>query len=174
MSLLTSFDESLERQTRDEAGNPFDTVPALIHEHGRVRGFEKMRDVLLSSYHRLGQDNLLAVLKMVIELDRHALMSEVAQAKQRARFEQEAWERFQSYLRGEVDVPGTEKRGSEDAEDDRADAPSEGSRVRLPRRASGRRPGASKGDVRAPDDIVVAREGDGSQPQGDEEGTQVS
>lgn len=90
-------------ETNEEAvaAPDFGTVPALIREHGRARGFERLRDLVLERPDGMGTDNFLAVLKMVIELDRHALFSEVSEAKARDRMDKDAWEKFQEYLRGD-------------------------------------------------------------------------
>lgn len=88
-------------QTEPSITPGFSEVPVLIREHGRSRGFERLRDIVLEHPLSMGSESLLPVLKMVIELDRHALFSEVSEAKARERMDRDAWEKFQEYLRGD-------------------------------------------------------------------------
>lgn len=76
-------------------------IPPLIREHGRARGFERLRDLVLEHPDAFGTPNLLPVLKLVIELDRHALFGQLSEAKAREAGTREAWEKFQQYLRAE-------------------------------------------------------------------------
>lgn len=85
---------------------PLADVPAIIGESGRVKGFEAIRDMLLASWQYFARSsNPLAVLKSVLEMDRHALFAEVAAIKASGKFDQDKWEAYQRYLAGEVQAP---------------------------------------------------------------------
>lgn len=87
----------------------FTAVPVLIREHGRARGFERIRDLVLERPEAMGADSLLPVLKLVIELDRHAMFSAVSEAKAQERGDQDAWKKFQEYLHGDEATEGLTK-----------------------------------------------------------------
>lgn len=86
----------------------FSGVPALIREHGRARGFERLRDIVLENPEMLatiGKDNVpvgnyAAALKLVIELDRHALFARASEAKVQEKAG-DAWSQFQEYLQAD-------------------------------------------------------------------------
>lgn len=88
-------------------------IPGIIGAEGRVRGFEKLRDVLLANAERLGP--LLAVIKTILETDRHALFAAVAAEKQRHDEATEQWNWYKKYLSGEVMAPYKEDLGTEAA-----------------------------------------------------------
>ena len=81
-------------------------IPGKLHDNGRVAGFEALRDELLTNWRTLLDFiPLPALVKLVLETDRHALFSLVAEAKLSDRFDREKWDSFQEYLRGEVSEP---------------------------------------------------------------------
>lgn len=86
-------------------------VPAIIGDKGRVAGFEHLRDRLLSDWETFIARgvNAYSALKLVIEMDRHAMFAEVQARKQQGQFDQQLYADFQDYLHGEpnADPPNT-------------------------------------------------------------------
>jgi hypothetical protein len=83
----------------------FRDIPKTIAEKGRVKGFEALRDKVLTDWETLsGFCNAYSLLKLAIESDRHAMFAAVAEEKARGAFDREIWERYQDYLHGNVDV----------------------------------------------------------------------
>lgn len=80
----------------------FARIPKVIEKRGRAKGFEKIRDKLLKDWENLSAmtRSPLAVLKTVIEMDRHAMFAEVQQAKA-SKYTDEQYEKFQKYLEGD-------------------------------------------------------------------------
>lgn len=89
----------------DQSPAILSNIPSAIAEEGRVRGFEKLRDLILNftpETVKLGWDK---IVKMVLEVDRHALAAMVLEAKSKTDVTgQEKTEWFQKYLRGEIDL----------------------------------------------------------------------
>ena len=81
-------------------------VPGVIAKSGRVAGYEHLRDRLLADWEQFIARgvNPYSALKLVIEMDRHAMFADVQAEKKRGHFHEKMWEDFQSYLRGEVDA----------------------------------------------------------------------
>ncbi len=77
-------------------------MPETIAKEGRVKGFERLRDLVLENWRHLAPGNPLAALKAVLEIDRHALFSQVSEAKQQGQFQLDAWQLYQRYLNGEI------------------------------------------------------------------------
>jgi hypothetical protein len=90
-------------KTRKPRGK-FAKVPKIIRIKGRSAGFVSMRDKMLKDWEffATAARNPLAVLKTIIELDRHAMFSEV-QASKQSTFNDEQYIKFQKYLEGDVD-----------------------------------------------------------------------
>lgn len=88
----------------------FSRIPKVIERRGRAKGFEKIRDKLLKDWEGMSvlTRNPLAVLKTVIEMDRHAMFAEVQQAKA-SKYTDEQYEKFQKYLEGEDNGPGEDR-----------------------------------------------------------------
>ena len=80
----------------------FQSIPAILHKQGRIEGFEALRDALLEHVDELSS-NPLAVIKMVLETDRHALFAQVAEEKARLKRDVEAYDEFRRYLAGDID-----------------------------------------------------------------------
>lgn len=87
------------------AGYTLANIPGLISEVGRVKGFEALRDLILNFR---PEEVLLPwdkIVKMVLEVDRHALAAMVMEAKASTEVKgKEEYEWFQTYLRGEVEI----------------------------------------------------------------------
>lgn len=83
-------------------GALFAEIPQIIATSGRVRGFERIRDLILQNW--LALREVLSpynAIKLAMEADKHALLSETAQTKSKGKFDHEEWDKFQRYLRGE-------------------------------------------------------------------------
>lgn len=82
----------------------FEKFPGIFAGEGRVKGFEKLRDELLSNWEVMMNKgmNAYSVIKLVIETDRHAMFAEVQADKKAAQYSQKVWEEFQGYLQGGV------------------------------------------------------------------------
>ena len=104
------FDELL---TPDPKPNVFVDVPKFIAEHGRVKGFEEMRDLVLVNWPAMS--SVMAALKMALELDRHALMAEVALEKTKGGDKDRKWREIQRYLR--TGKPLTEEEPDDEEEE---------------------------------------------------------
>lgn len=90
----------------------FETIPNIIAERGRAKGWERLRDLLLERYEALG--DVWKVLKAVLEIDKHALYCTVAEAKAKGEMD-ERWEEFLGYLRGKgVEIPAGEDNGTQE------------------------------------------------------------
>lgn len=92
------------------ATSSFEDVPNIMEAKGRVSGFEAMRDMILSNWRALAAEYeipLPALLKLVLETDRHALFAAMAEEKMgdADRSKQKKWAWFQEFLEGKVDVP---------------------------------------------------------------------
>lgn len=88
----------------------FETVPGVMQTRGRVEGFEALRDLLLANWRDLAAGYnipLHALLKLVLETDRHALFAMLSEEKlgDADRAKQGRYKWFQQYLEGEVDSP---------------------------------------------------------------------
>ncbi len=89
-------------------------IPDEIRSGGRVAGFEALRDALLAHWPDLVRVmSPAAVIKAILETDRHAVFAQVAEEKARERFDLEAWRQFQDWLRGRIDVPPAPRRARE-------------------------------------------------------------
>lgn len=87
------------------SGGFFAEIPQIIASKGRVRGFEAIRDRVLTHWESLSRIcNPYSLLKLAIESDRHALFAVVAEEKARGAFDRDLWERYQDYLHGNVDI----------------------------------------------------------------------
>ena len=83
----------------------FGVVVTTIRDHGRVAGFQLARDVLFSKYELFRKSMPApAVLKLALEMDRHAMMCEVHADRARASADASVWQEYQRYLAGEIDV----------------------------------------------------------------------
>lgn len=81
-----------------------------MRDSGRVEGFESLRDLLLANWRELAAAYdipLQALLKLVLETDRHALFAMLSEEKlgDADKSKQRAHKWFQDYLMGEVDGP---------------------------------------------------------------------
>jgi len=85
---------------------PLKKIPKVIRRKGRVRGFEALRDKLLTDTEAMLASglSLYNVIKLVIELDRHALFAGVQEEKQRGKFDTTKYDEMQKYLEGEVQL----------------------------------------------------------------------
>lgn len=84
----------------------FSRIPKIIKKRGRAKGFEKVRDMVLLNWEMLGAiSNPLAALKLVLEIDKHAMFSEVAAEKAKGQFDMQLWGQFQDYLQGKIELP---------------------------------------------------------------------
>jgi hypothetical protein len=84
----------------------FAPVVHTIKRRGAAAGWRRGRDICLRDWETLKEEgmNAYAVLKLAIEMDRHALFTEVAADKTRTRVDAQTYEEYQRYLAGEVDV----------------------------------------------------------------------
>jgi hypothetical protein len=74
----------------------------------RVRGFEQLRDTLLTEWVALStRIPLHALLKLVLETDRHALYAMVAESKVDRTEDVDRWSAFQKWLHEGVRLPET-------------------------------------------------------------------
>lgn len=97
--------EAAERKKR----NLFAEIPALIESKGRVKGFERLRDLILLNWEELSSVlNPYSAIKLVLETDRHSLFSEISEEKQKDRFHDKKYQEFQEYLKGNIELPGAE------------------------------------------------------------------
>lgn len=86
----------------------FAELPSVMQQDGRVAGFEGLRDMLLANWRGLAAEfdiPLQALLKLVLETDRHALFAQVSEEKlgDADRSKQKKMKWFQDYLEGEVE-----------------------------------------------------------------------
>lgn len=81
-------------------------VPDVIRDQGRVAGFEHLRDRMLSDWEKFIKAgvNAYSALKLVIEMDRHAMFAEVQAEKKKGEVDQQKWDWYQKYLQGQVDA----------------------------------------------------------------------
>lgn len=83
----------------------FGPVVRTIRKKGPAAGWRLGRDICLRDWETLKEDMPpYAVLKLAIEMDRHALFSEVASDKVKTQRDAEVYEQYQRYLAGEADV----------------------------------------------------------------------
>lgn len=89
-----------------ESGGTLEDIPAVIETRGRVKGFEAIRDKLLIDWENfIGRGmSPYAVLKLVIEMDRHAMFAENQKSK-KDELDQKAYAEFQDYLHGKTELP---------------------------------------------------------------------
>jgi hypothetical protein len=81
-------------------------IPRIIKKRGRAKGFERIRDLILTNWEMLSAvSNPLAAIKLVLEVDKHAMFSEVAAEKAKGAFDMQLWSQFQDYLEGKIDIP---------------------------------------------------------------------
>lgn len=80
----------------------FSRIPKTIEKRGRAVGFTKIRDKLLKDWEffSAASRSPLAVLKTVIEMDRHAMFAEV-QASKLDSTSDDRYAKFQKYLEGD-------------------------------------------------------------------------
>ena len=88
----------------------FEIVPDVMRRRGRVEGFEALRDLLLEHWQGLAREYnipLQALLKLVLETDRHALFAALSEEKlgDADQAKQRRWTWYQQYLTGAVDDP---------------------------------------------------------------------
>lgn len=84
----------------------FVRIPKIIKKKGRAKGFERVRDLVLNNWEMLSAlSNPLAAIKLVLEVDKHAMFSEMAAEKAKGAFDMQLWLKFQDYLDGKLDVP---------------------------------------------------------------------
>lgn len=84
----------------------FEGAVARLARDGRVKGFEQLRDELLTHWRWLAHyRDPLAIIKTVLETDRHALFAQLSEQKAADKFQLDAWRAFQKYLEGEVSEP---------------------------------------------------------------------
>jgi hypothetical protein len=88
----------------------FARIPRIIKKKGRAKGFERVRDLVLTNWEMLGAvSNPLAALKLVLDVDKHAMFAEVAAEKAKGAFDMQLWSQFQDYLEGKIEIaPGSE------------------------------------------------------------------
>lgn len=80
-------------------------VARTIREQGRTAGFEAARDKCFEDFELLSQRVApYAVLKLAIEFDKHALYADLVATKERGKEDASAWDAYQRYLSGAVDV----------------------------------------------------------------------
>ena len=92
----------------------FERTPGELAERGRVAGFEHLRNELLRHWrvlHREYHIPLAALLKLVLETDRHILFAQLATLKlgDADSLRQQQWRWFREYLRGEHTSPVSEE-----------------------------------------------------------------
>lgn len=84
----------------------FATVADMLRQGNAAQGFARAAEVCLETFEVLSKKMPpYAVLKLAIELHKHALFCEVAQDKTRSQHDAAAYEAYQKYLAGETDVP---------------------------------------------------------------------
>ena len=84
----------------------FGPVAELLRQGSPATAFGKAAETLLDNFETMCQKmQPYAVLKLAIEMHRHALFCEVAQDKARTAHDEAAFDKFQEYLHGEADVP---------------------------------------------------------------------
>lgn len=83
----------------------FAPVVRTIQKSGAPAGWRKGRDICLRDWESLKDDgmNAYAVLKLAIEMDRHAMFAEVAADKSRNKYDEAAYAEYQRYLGGETE-----------------------------------------------------------------------
>ena len=83
----------------------FGPVARTIRKRGAVQGWRKGRDICLEKWDVL-KDEMppYAVLKLAIEMDRHALYCEVAADRARSQRDADVYADYQRYLAGETEV----------------------------------------------------------------------
>ena len=81
----------------------FGPVVRTLHED-RSGGWRQARDVMLTNFETFTAQygSPYQIVKLAIELDRHALFCDVAAAKDNREQDQEALKKFQDYLHGDV------------------------------------------------------------------------
>lgn len=88
-----------------KAGSTFGHIADEIRQHGRVSGFETFRDYVLENWDNLkGEINPYSAIKLALEIDRHALFSEVAELRKQGDKAAELSGELQDYLRGKIDM----------------------------------------------------------------------
>jgi hypothetical protein len=89
----------------NDEGRMLKDVPAIMRE-SRIAGFEHLRDRLLTDWEEFISKgvNAYSALKLVIEMDRHALFAQVQADKPKAKHDKDQWQEFQDYLKGKVEV----------------------------------------------------------------------
>lgn len=88
---------------------PLANVVETLQTTGRVAGFEQLRDALLTNWRSLASMGLplTAIIKMILETDRHALFALLAEEKlgERDASKQKGLENFQEFLKGNTNIP---------------------------------------------------------------------
>jgi hypothetical protein len=122
--MITSPDSHMPRKVPVDPNHIFARVPKIIRKRGRVKGFEAIRDLMLSQYETLAlRMNPYNVIKLALESDRHALFAEVAEAKSAGTgVHREMWDQFQSFLSGAVEAPGASTESAPESEELDAEA----------------------------------------------------
>lgn len=82
-------------------------IVQTLKEAGRSAGFSELRDLLLTEAAALKQDGigLPTLVKMVLEIDRHAMAAEMMAAKLKGGEAPTEWTSYQQYLSGEITLP---------------------------------------------------------------------
>lgn len=84
----------------------FSRIPKTIRKKGRAKGFEKIRDMVLINWEMLSAvSNPLATIKLVLEIDKHAMFAEVAAEKAKGSFDKGLWDEYRDYLQGKIELP---------------------------------------------------------------------
>lgn len=88
----------------------FETIPDVMKSGGRVEGFEALRDLILANWRDLAREfdiPLHALLKLVLETDRHAIFALMSEEKlgdgDKTALRNYKW--FQNFLLRGVDSP---------------------------------------------------------------------
>lgn len=88
---------------------PLADVVDTLQTSGRVAGFEQLRDALLTNWRSLASSGipLTAIVKMVLETDRHALFALISEEKlgDKDSQKQKIMENYQDFLRGKTEIP---------------------------------------------------------------------
>jgi hypothetical protein len=84
----------------------FGEVADLIRSGDPATAFTRAAEVVLERYELLKKEmGAAVVIKLAIDLHRHALFCEVALDKARTQHTEEAYKRYQDYLNGVTDTP---------------------------------------------------------------------
>lgn len=118
-------------------------IAQTLQEKGRTAGFMELRDLLLTQAGALREDgiHLQSIVKMVLEVDRHAMAAELLALKSSKGEAPPEWNEYQKYLRGEITLeeylstkPGVKAPQSTDETPN--DEQSDGKEQKRPRKAT--------------------------------------